>query len=575
MNLLKKLTKLEISSFFPLFLCTTLVLYLVSPSLNPFNAGMFGFQDPTQVGRITSFSQSLKDGQIPPRFAPEFSFGLGFPVFNFYAPTAYWISSLFVLIGFSSITALKLSFLLAILIAFWGMYFFLIKLLSPLYSFAALLGASVYVTSTYFATEIILRGNLAECWFLALLPLALGLLIHNTQVRTHWMQLLTTLVLALLFTSHNMMLLFAIPICFIFLLFFPQKLRNLVAFFAALLIDTYFLIPAFWEGSFVQAATIAKEYNYLDHFLCPWQLWKAQGWVLGGSLPGCNNPLEMSFKLGKLQIILGALGFAALLTTILKKKKITHTLFPILFFAVIFIGATFLTLEFSKPIWQFFSPIMSLFQFPWRFLVFSMFGVSVFSAYFFSTIKFPFQTLIVFFLIILLFIPARKYFISPLIPYKIYQEQYNSKAYFYNHLAYKMPEYIASGANLAYWRNLEPKNEDQTQYAIDPYLPVQSDQKFEVLRNSSLNKKIVFKESGIATLNIHYFPFWHIAINKQRILPVQFDQLHRPIIQIKSNDTMEIQYDQTTAEKIADLLSLIGISFAFATLPFLQKIGTL
>ena len=36
--------------------------------------------------------------------APEFSFGLGYPVFNFYAPASYWFTSIFSLAGFDPLT---------------------------------------------------------------------------------------------------------------------------------------------------------------------------------------------------------------------------------------------------------------------------------------------------------------------------------------------------------------------------------------------------------------------------------------------------------------------------------------
>lgn len=520
-----------------------LLLYLTSQSLNPFDKTMFGFQDPTQVGRVTSFTNNLKALRIPPRLAPEFSFQLGLPIFNFYAPTAYWITSYIVLLGATSTMAVKISFLLTIIFAYFGMYFFLKQLFDSEEQLPPALGASVYVTCTYFATEIVVRGNLSESWFLALLPVTLGLLIKNSKSKNFLLQTITTLVLALLFTSHNMMLLFAIPLCFVFLLFFSNKKRNLFSFLLAILIDTYFLLPAFAEGSLVQASHIAKEFNYQDHFLCVKQLWTSNGWGFGGSLPGCDAD-TMSFKIGKIQIILGFLGFLAFFIKILKSKKFSAKDFSLLFIALISTLSLFLTLSPSKFIWDTFSSVMALFQFPWRFIVFGMFGISVFAGYLFHTIRFPLRKLLIFGLVILLFFSAKKYFNKTLTPLAEYEAQFNSTDYLQNHLAYKIPEYLVKDADLSYWRSLELKESNMSQFSTAT---------FEVPPDNS-HKKII---------PIHYFPYWKIMVNNQIVIPTVFDQLGRPILSVQPEDQISIYYQQTQVEKIADILSISGLIILF------------
>ncbi|MEO8581434.1 MAG: 6-pyruvoyl-tetrahydropterin synthase-related protein [Patescibacteria group bacterium] len=557
-----------------LLMGSVLILYFTAPSLNPFKSGMFGFQDPTQVGRVTSFVGNLKSGHIPPRLAPEYSFHLGFPVFNFYAPTAYWLTSLIALTGISSITAVKLSFLFSMLGAYFGMYFLLSKLFASKRALAPLLGASVYVTSTYFATEIVVRGNLAECWFLALLPICLGLIIHNSQSQKRSIQIATTFLLALLFTSHNMMMLFAVPTAVIFLLFFPNKRKNILALGVALLIDSYFLIPAFLEGSLVQATHVAKEYIYSTHFLCAWQLWTAKGWVFGGSVPGCEDPTEMSFKIGKLQFILGTLGLSAFLFKIFRQKKISQNNLPLLFIAVFSVGAFFLTLYPSQFIWDFFSSVMALFQFPWRFIVFGLFGIAVFAGYLFHAFHFPLQKIIAFTIVLFLFISGRKYFITPTMPFDTYQTQYNSDEYFSQHLAYKMPEYLVTIADLPYWRSLQSSDEKKVDLSFDPALPTQSTTEYTLIQNTPFEKSLSFMEAGDAIINIHYFPFWKIMVNDQQVFPTHFDMLARPIMSLDAGDKVTIQYEQTSIEKAADILSLIGFILLFSTPLFLPKIDT-
>jgi len=252
-----------------------LIVYMTHSSLNPLKTDMIQFHDETQAGRITSFVANLRAGNIPPRLAADYSFNLGFPVFNFYAPTAYWITSMIALVGTSSIMAVKISFLLTVILSFLAMLYFLTRFFDY---YSSILGASVYVTSTYFATEIVIRGNLAECWFLVFLPLTLGLLKENSKVLNKRIYIMTVLSAALLFTSHNMLSLVTMPLVFIYSMLLPHWRRNLVALGIAVLLDSYFLVPAYLESGLVQAKELAKVYNYKDHFLCPWQLWTANGW---------------------------------------------------------------------------------------------------------------------------------------------------------------------------------------------------------------------------------------------------------------------------------------------------------
>lgn len=549
--------------FLFLFSSFTLLLYMISPSLNPLDSSMFSFHDPTQVGRVTSFVKNLKVGNFPPRLAPEYSFQLGFPVFNFYAPTAYWITSLLVLAGMSSVTAVKLSFFLVMLVSFFGMLFFLYVLFSTLSLshkniYAALVGASVYVSSTYFATEIIIRGNLAESWLLALLPLALGLTVENSKKKSRVVFFLTTIILAFLFTSHNVLSLFVIPFVFIFIFFFSAKERNLWAFFLALLIDSYFFIPALLEGSLVQAAQIAKEYPYADHFLCLKQLWTANGWDFGGSLPGCEAD-TMSFKIGKIQLIFAFLGFIMLFFEIVLKRKIERKKLPIYFIAIAASGALFLTTYYSQFIWDAFSSVMAIFQFPWRLVAFGIFGVGVLAGYVFKYFSRNILKFVTTVIILILFLPGRKYFIKPLISFDQYNLQFNSSEYFTKHIAYKLPEYLVTGADLQYWRSLEPMLDKPAEISMNFYQPLDSSTEQTIIKNEPFEKMVIVKNSASAVVNIHYFPFWKISVNDIPVIPEKFDRLMRPIISVKQNDTIKIRYEQTTIEKTGNLLSLFGL----------------
>ena len=183
MKLLAKLQK-----WWMVFVILLIFFYLGS-SVSPTSKSMFTFHDETQAARVEQFTQNLTSFHIPPRMAPEFSYGMGYPVFNFYAPFAYYVTSILNILGLSVIAALKTSFLLALLGAFLGMYLFLKELFDKS---SALFGATLYITSSFIPVEIFVRGNLSEMWFIALFPITLFLLVKNSKVFTKKTFFLTT-----------------------------------------------------------------------------------------------------------------------------------------------------------------------------------------------------------------------------------------------------------------------------------------------------------------------------------------------------------------------------------------------
>ncbi len=522
--------------------CLLLLLIIALPSLNPLENTMFDFHDLTQAGRINQFALNLREGRIPPRLAPEFSFNQGFPLFNFYAPFAYWVTTSFHLLGISVMSSLKLSFFLAFTLSFFTMFIFLRRLFSFLPS---LLGATLYVTSTYFATEIMIRGNLAETWYLVLLPLALSLLISNSKKFSRRVFFWTTLILFFSFTVHNVFSLLSVGLFTIFSFLLPNKKVNLISISLALVLGSYFLLPALTETSFIQINSLIKGYNYQDHFLCAWQLWNSNGWHFGSSMPGCDNDL-MSFKLGKLNLLLGTFGFLLLLYQSFRQNKNDLIKRVSIFMGVLFTLSIFLTLNYSQPVWDLFSPVMSLFQFPWRFLVFGMVGSSFLGAYLFHYLKLPFKSILIVLIILISFVTARKYLIKPMHSYTAYNAKYNSTTYITKELAFMMPEYISSNTNYNYWS------------AFDSKLPLRSDQLVDLDKNGLFEKK--FHTSGPAqiVINIQYFPYWKVFVEDKEVRITKFDKLGRPVLKLSKPSQVRVTYIQTPIEQTGNFLTIIG-----------------
>lgn len=502
----------------------TLIILWFGRSLNPFSNTMFTFHDQTQAARIQEFVFDIKNLQIPPRLAPHFSFNLGYPVFNFYAPTAYWITSILSIIGFGTINALKLSLLLSILLGFIATYFFLREHFD---FFPSLTGAILYISSLYYPLNIFVRGNLGEVWFLGFFPLVLLFLLRISKKPTPIKFFFTVIVISLLITVHNLLSFACIPIILIFILLGKNKKITLIAFILGLLLSSYFILPLIVENHLTYATTIAEQTRYADHFLCPDQLWQSP-WGFGGSIKGCND--GMSFKIGKIQIGLFVFGIVFLLLQFLKQKKVKD-LMLYLFFITLTLGSLFMTTYFSKPIWDFFSGELALFQFPWRFIAFSLLGMTFIASYFLNTIKIPFKNFLLVLLIFLVIGISSKYFTGRFFPKQIFEQKFLSQEYIETKAAYQIPEYLPRTVNYDTWRTYE---------------------------NKPITK---------AWVNIHYFPFWNIKVNGKTINPTKFDELGRPIIELKKDSKVTISYKETPIEKIGDFITL----FTFGILLYIIK----
>ena len=90
---------------FPLIIILTLSFFAVKPLLLP---GFFPMHDDTQVARVFEMGKVLQNGIFPVRFVPDLGYGYGYPIFNFYAPLAYYIGASFIFLGFDALLATKI-----------------------------------------------------------------------------------------------------------------------------------------------------------------------------------------------------------------------------------------------------------------------------------------------------------------------------------------------------------------------------------------------------------------------------------------------------------------------------------
>ena len=260
----------------------------------------YTMHDTTHIARTYLLEKSLGSGQIPALWAADLLEGRGYPLFHFYAPLVYYLALLFKFITGSYFLGFKTLLILTAITGMTGMYF-----LTRRYGRASGIIASVaYSILPYAAVNLYVRGAYAEYLAMALLP---WVFYCWTDLTTKKSQLRAGLVTALFLLSHNLIPIITTPFLFgwILLHWTKRATHYLLPFILILTLSAFYLIPLLFERNFVQADQIAQTTDYSLHFVSPSQIWNST-WGFGGSAPGVED--GMSFKLGKLQLILAVLG---------------------------------------------------------------------------------------------------------------------------------------------------------------------------------------------------------------------------------------------------------------------------
>jgi len=266
----------------------------------------------------------------------------------------------------------------------------------------------------------------------------------------------------------------------------------------------------------------------------------------------------MSFKIGKPHMVLALMGGVILLIQVSRKwRKATNFKIP-LFVAVLTICSFLLTLEASRFVWVLFEPIMSLFQFPWRFLVFAMLGCAFFSAYLFNVFKPHVKFVPILAVVIVLFLTGQKYFIKPLMGHAEYDNQFNSLEYRNRYIAFMMREYLPKDVTYSYWHYLNPLEVKHREMEFDYTLPVDFRKDFAIEKDTPFSKRVIANDEGVLYANVHNFPKWNVYQNGVKLNPNKFDHLARPELQVQKGDVIVIQYKQTPIQKTSNMLTVVG-----------------
>jgi hypothetical protein len=333
------------------------------------------------------FDKGIRDGFWLPRWAPDIAFGYGYPIFVFYAPLTFYIWEGIYLSGlFGVVASTKATFFVGFILAAAGMYRLGRELWGPR---AGLLASIVYTYLPYHLLNIYVRAALAEFIAMAFLPwilLAFHRLLHRPSLLGFTA---ASGSYAALLATHNITALLFTPFLAAFLLFELWLLmrkdenrqtgwgntvqRHVLPAIAsggfAIVLTTAVWLPALTEQSAIKIGQWAMEtYQYADHFVYPQQL-VSPFWGFGYSVPGPTD--GMSFQLGLVPLGLAVLGSWGVLTGRIRFETMTRGEAKafVIFLIVCLIVVVALMLPTAVGVWNFFAPIVTLIQFPWRLLV--------------------------------------------------------------------------------------------------------------------------------------------------------------------------------------------------------------
>ncbi len=520
--------------------------------------GYFSMHDDTQISRVIAMGRELRAGQFPVRWVGDLGYGYGYPLFNFYGPLPYYLGGGLYALGVDALISTKVMFAVGIVGAALAM-----ALISARYFgwLGGLVAGLFYTYAPYHAVQVYVRGAVGEYWTLMFFPLFLyGLweaLREDAKLRNKIIGIigLAGIVLSHTIFGYAVVLLSLVSIAALFVggrivpLIGRMALGNVcVIIIGALGISAFFWIPAFAEMKYTNVMEqIGSGAFYGDHFVCLGQLWDSP-WGWGGSTKGCVDGL--SFKLGKIHILVSFIALAMLLLRPMKRTK------P---YRIAWIGlgltsvALFLSLPVSFGVWQA-TPFMSYVQYPWRFLSIASLGIALLSGFLvFSFRSFPIR------LILSLLLSVGVLALNG----KLFSPQF----------VYERPARAFEDVGELRWRVSKISDEYLPKELIRPLLqdevvgetiPSSVDLSVETIEDKATRASFLVTSvrGGEVTIRRAYFPGWRYLVNGEAVIPRVVHGLPR-IAVAAGRSNVAIEFRDTNIRTIANMVSVITLLVLF------------
>lgn len=333
------------------------------------------------VMRFSHFDEALRSGQIPVRWLSTWMAGYGSPVFNFNWNLPYYIGSLFHAFGATYEESIKL--VLVIGFALSGLFSFLYLIRLTGNRAASVLGAVVYMWAPYHFTDIYVRGAVGEATAFLFLPL-IFLSVHNAykshgEKSSYWY----SFIWAFFILSHNITSIICGAFFLIYLIFLKyflhlkwQVFKNVIAsFLLGIGLASFLWLPAFFETKYTNYYEL---YGKVQTQFVSFSSLINSKWQYAYAVPEAQS-VSMSFQLGMILLGLQVIAIGVLIKFFNRIRKKDLIVGILIFFTFMTIVSVFFSVGLSRMLYEII-PLATTIGFPWRFLTFATFSLSVVAA---------------------------------------------------------------------------------------------------------------------------------------------------------------------------------------------------
>jgi hypothetical protein len=339
-----------------------LTVFAVAPLTAP---GSFLTAHDATIGAyfLWQFDAGIADGALYPRWAIDWTYGYGHPLFLIIAPLAFYVAEAFHLLGASLIGAIECTYALAFILSGFSMYLLARDLFGR---GGGVVAAALYVYAPYHLVDIYVRGDLAEFVSFAFFPVILWTILRLGHAGSRadalrYVALGGLLYGGLILTHITMAMIFTpVALAYAALTCRRQAAAAIALFALGGAISAAYLVPGILEQRYLRALDLVGGfYNYANHFVYPHQLFSPL-WDYGYAAIGAND--QFSLQLGAVAVVLALAALWAL------PRHDTPTRRHTAFFLVVAGVVVLAMLPVSQPLWDAFRPVVSFVQFPWRLL---------------------------------------------------------------------------------------------------------------------------------------------------------------------------------------------------------------
>jgi uncharacterized membrane protein len=305
------------------------------------------------IFRLAEMARLVAAGEVFPRWAPHFYFGYGYPIFNYYAPLTYLLGLLPMALGLGAVGSVKLLFVGGLLLGACATYGFVRDRWGGR---AGLIAAAAFVYAPYVHfVDPHARGDLAEAFSLALIPLSFWMLDRLTRQATSGRWLAAALAVSAVVTTHNLMAMVTVAMLLAWLLWLnlvepagsrPPATGRRLAFLALLVgvgMAAFFWLPVALEQGAVNLSNLigdGSHFDFRNHFLELGTLLAPSAW-----LDWRATEPDFTLNFGVTQWLL-ALAGAVMLSFDARRSRAG------IFFVVAGLLLLALMLPLSAPVWD-------------------------------------------------------------------------------------------------------------------------------------------------------------------------------------------------------------------------------